>query len=82
MRSEIEKNSIQFGYFSRNFQKFEEDFYEYANVNIPLTFLTDDILKLMVSTHINYFRLNAANAKDSKDHYFIFKKELSKDNKK
>lgn len=78
----LEKNSIQFDYFSSNYQKFEDDFYRFSNVNIPLTFLTDDILKLMVKTKKNYFRLNALNAIDKKDHYFIFKEHYHQDNRR
>lgn len=76
----LEKSSFQFDYFSSNYQKFEEDFYQYANINIPLTFLTDDILKLMHSSKKNYFRLNAANSNDNRDHYFIFKEHYQEDN--
>jgi len=80
--NDLEKNSVQFDYFSSNYQKFEEDFYKFANINIPLTFLTDDILKMMLSTGENYFRLNAPNAKDKRDHYFLFKRHGSDDNAK
>ena len=79
--NKLEKNSVQFDYFSSNYQKFEEDFYEFANLNIPLTFLTDDILKMMFSTGRNYFRLNASNAKDKRDHFFLFKEHGYEDNK-
>lgn len=79
--NELEKNSVQFDYFSRNYAKFEEDFYKFANINIPLTFLADDLLQHMVSTHHEYFRLNAKNSKDFKDHYFVFRKIESKENK-
>ncbi len=78
--NKLEKSSFQFDYFSSNYQQFEEDFYQYANINIPLTFLTDDILKLMYTNKKNYFRLNAANSKDNRDHYFIFKEQAQKDN--
>lgn len=79
--NKLEKNRVQFDYFSSNYQKFEEDFYAFANLNIPLTFLTDDILKMMFSTGRNYFRLNASNAKDKRDHFFLFKKHGYEDNK-
>lgn len=78
---DLEKNCIQFDYFSSNYKNFEEDFYKFATINIPLTFLTDDLLLHMVSTGHNYFRLNAKNSIDEKDHYFIFKKLNNKDNK-
>lgn len=76
----LEKNSFQFDFFSSNYQKFEEDFYTYSNINIPLSFLIDDILKSMVSTQRCYFRLNASNAKDHRDHYFVFQEHAHEDN--
>ena len=45
------------------------------------TFLIDDILREMAMSQKNYFRLNKANAKDGRDHYFIFKIVTEKDNK-
>lgn len=78
--NELNKNSIQFDYFSNNYRKFEEDFYRFSNINIPLTFLTDDILYNMVSTNHEYFRLNGKNSKDGKDHYFVFKRTPQRDN--
>lgn len=77
----LEKNSIQFDYFSSNYKKFEDDFYKFADFNIPLTFIADDILKLMVSTNKNYFRLNGGNSKDGLDHYFIFREHPHNENK-
>lgn len=35
---DLEKNSIQFDYFSINYKNFEETFYEFSNVNVPLIF--------------------------------------------
>lgn len=80
--NDLEKNNIQFDYLSSNYLKFENDFYLFSNMNIPLTFLTDDILKLMLSTKSNYFRLNRGNSKDNLDHYFIFKISPTKNNPK
>ncbi len=77
----LHKNTFQFDYFSDNFIAFEKDFYKYANINVPLTFLTDDILEHMVSTKNDYFRINAKNCKDNRDHYFIFRKNFAKENK-
>lgn len=77
----IDKNSIQFDYFSNNYKQFEDDFYTFSDINIPLTFLTDDILKMMTRTKKSYFRLNSLNSKDKKDHYFIFKLHTQADNK-
>ena len=79
--NKLYKNSFQFDYFSDNFIAFEKDFYRYSNINVPLTFLTDDILEHMISTKNNYFRINAKNCKDNMDHYFIFRKNFTKENK-
>lgn len=76
----LEKNCVQFDYFSENYQNFESDFYKYSSLNIPLTFLIDDIIHLMESTGKSYFRLNALNAKDGKDHIFFFSIEFQKEN--
>lgn len=35
---DLEKSCIQFDYFSSNYKNFEEDFYKFATINIPLTF--------------------------------------------
>lgn len=78
--NELQKNKFQFNYFSKDYKKFEEDFYRYASINIPLTFLTDDLLHHMVQTKHEYFMLNAKNSKDGRDHYFLFKKILQNDN--
>lgn len=78
--NQIEKNSVQFDYFSSNYHQFEEDYYKFSDVPIPLTFLTDDILKLMLSKRSNYFKLNAKNAKDKRDHYFLFNAHTHADN--
>ena len=34
MRSELDKGSAQFDYFSRNYEKFEDDFYEVADLSL------------------------------------------------
>lgn len=80
MMNNQEKNSIQFDYYSNNYQNFEKDFYKYSSLNIPLTFLTDDILSLMAGTGNDFFMLNALNAKDKRDHFFYFKKEYLPEN--
>lgn len=80
-RRELYKDKLQIDYFSESYQKFEEDFYKYSDLDIPLTFLTDDILRQMAMSQKNYFRLNKENARDGRDHYFYFLISLSKDNK-
>jgi len=42
-------------------------------MDVPLTFLIDDILRTMAINQKNYFKLNKENAKDGRDHYFYFK---------
>ena len=44
-RREIYKDKLQFDYFSNSYIKFEEDFYKYSAMDVPLTFLTDNILR-------------------------------------
>ena len=60
-------------YFSEDYIRFEEDFQKYSAMDIPLTFLVDDILRTMAMNQKNYFKLNKENAKDKRDHYFYFK---------
>ncbi|WP_286783078.1 DUF5960 family protein [Streptococcus sp. UBA4344] len=71
-RHELYQDKLQLDYFSESYLKFEEDFYKYSNMDIPLTFLTDDILREMALTQKNYFKLNKENSKDHRDHYFYF----------
>lgn len=72
-RKEIYQDKLQFDYFSDSYLKFEEDFYKYSAMDIPLTFLTDDILREMAISQRNCFKLNKENSKDGRDHYFVFK---------
>ncbi|CYY59066.1 Uncharacterised protein [Streptococcus suis] len=72
---EFNKNQLQMDYFSDSYRKFEDDFYRHSKLAIPLTFLTDDLMKSMASSGINYFVLNKEKSKDNRDHYFIFKIE-------
>ena len=78
---EFQRNHLQMDYYSESYQDFERDFYRYSNMNIPLTFLTDDILKIMATSHKNYFVLNKEKSKDNRDHYFIFMVEQLEDSK-
>lgn len=77
-RKEIYQDKLQFDYFSDSYLKFEEDFYKYSAMDVPLTFLTDDILREMAMSQKNYFKLNKENSKDGRDHYFYFSIEFSK----
>lgn len=46
-------------------------------MDVPLTFLIDDILRTMSINQKNYFKLNKENSKDGRDHYFYFTVEFS-----
>ena len=78
---EFHKNELQMDYFSDCYRKFENDFYKYSALDTPLTFLTDDIMMTMAKSMKNYFKLNKENAKDNRDHYFIFKVETINESK-
>ena len=54
---------------------------KYSALNVPLTFLTDDILSLTVNNNSNFFRLTANKSKDKRDHYFFFKVQTPLENK-
>lgn len=77
---EFHRNELQMDYFSESYRKFESDFYRYSNLNTPLTFLTDDILLTMAKSQKPYFKLNKENARDNRDHYFLFKIETVNEN--
>lgn len=68
----LQRSELQFDYFSENYLRFEEDFYEFSNLDIPLTFITDDLLLSMAKSQRNYFKLNRRSSTDAQDHYFIF----------
>ena len=80
-RRELYKDKLQIDYFSESYIKFEEDFYRHSADGTPLTFIIDDILLSMALSHKNYFKLNKENAKDNRDHYFIFDIENLSDSK-
>ena len=71
-RLEFERNELQLDYFSDSYRQFERDFYRYSAMNVPLTFLTSDILSSMAKSQKAYLKLNKENAKEFRDHYFIF----------
>ena len=54
--NKLNQHEVQFDYFSSNYDQFEKDFYKYSALNVPLTFLIDDILNLMVNNNSNFFR--------------------------
>ncbi|MGZ7242406.1 DUF5960 family protein, partial [Streptococcus pyogenes] len=67
--------------FSDSYIKFEKDFYKYSNMDIPLTFLTDDILREMAMSHKNYFKLIKENSKDGREHCFYFQIVTAQENR-
>ena len=73
---EYHRNNLQMDYFSDSYRKFETDFYRFSALNNPLTFLTDDIMLAMAKSMKSYFRLNKENARDGRDHYFIFEVQM------
>ena len=79
--NKLNQHEVQFDYFSSNYDQFEKDFYKYSALNVPLTFLTDDILNLMVNNNSNFFRLTTNKSKDKRDHYFFFKVQTPLENK-
>lgn len=80
-RKELYENKLQMDYFSEDYIRFEEDFQKYSAMDVPLTFLIDDILRTMAMNQKNYFKLNKENAKDGRDHFFYFKIEMSDESK-
>lgn len=46
-RKELYENKLQIDYFSDDYIRFEEDFQKYSAMDVPLTFLIDDILRTM-----------------------------------
>ena len=75
-KRKIYDDKLQIDYFSDSYLKFEEDFYRYSAMDIPLTFLTDDIMREMAISQKNYFLLNKENASDGRNHYFQFEVSL------
>ena len=75
-KRKIYDDKLQIDYFSDSYLKFEEDFYRYSAMDIPLTFLTDDIMREMAISQKNYFLLNKENARDGRNHYFYFEVSL------
>ena len=78
--NQLQQSSVQFDYFSENFNCFQSDFLHYSNMEIPISFLTDDILFTMSESQVNYFRLPFSKAKDNRNHFFIFKVNMQPDN--
>lgn len=75
-RKELYENKLQMDYFSEDYIRFEEDFQKYSAMDVPLTFLIDDILRTMAMNQKNFFKLNKENAKDRRITIFIFLLEV------
>ena len=75
-KRKIYDDKLQIDYFSDSYLKFEEDFYRQSAMDIPLTFLTDDILREMDISQNNYFLLNKDIARDGRNHYYHFEVSL------
>ncbi|HEM3512530.1 DUF5960 family protein [Streptococcus suis] len=78
---EFHRNELQMDYFSDSYLRFETDFYCYSALDTPLTFLTNDIMRSMAKSQKPYFKLNKENARDNRDHYFLFNVEPIENNK-
>lgn len=81
-RKELYENKLQMDYFSDDYIRFEEDFQKYSAMNVPLTFLIDDILRTMAINQKNYFVLNKENAKDGREHRFYFRVRMDSEDSK
>ncbi|MGO4940418.1 DUF5960 family protein [Fundicoccus sp. Sow4_D5] len=77
----LRQTELQFDYFSENYRQFEEDFYQYSAMSLPLTFISDDLLLSMAGSQSNFFVLNKHNSIDQTDHYFIFKVKMASEAK-
>lgn len=54
-RKELYDDKLQLDYFSDSYLRFESDFYKYSALDIPLIFITDDILRTMAMSQKHYF---------------------------
>lgn len=80
-RKDLYENKLQMDYFSEDYIRFEEDFQKYSSMDVPLTFLIDDILRTIALNQKNYFKLNKEKSKDGRDRYYYFKIEMSDESK-
>jgi hypothetical protein len=53
-RKEYYENKLQMDYFSEDYFRFVEYFQKYSSMNIPLTFLIDEILRTMAINQKNF----------------------------
>lgn len=62
---------MEFNYYGEDYREFEKAFHELWIGEIPLTYLTDDLLKAMTKDK-PYFILPAQQAVDGRKHVFYF----------
>lgn len=62
---------MDFDYFSENYREFEKIFTELYIGDLPLTYITDDLLKAM-SVKKPYFQLPPHQSTDSQKKWFFF----------
>lgn len=62
---------MEFNYFSQNFLDFEKAFHAHWVGEIPLTYLTDDLLKSM-KPHRPYFQMPPQQCVDGQRKWFVF----------
>lgn len=72
-RKERYANKLQINCFLDDYIRFEEYFNKYSVIDVPLTFLIDNIFRTMTINRKNYFKVNKENAKEGRNHYFHFK---------
>ena len=56
-KRKIYDDKLQIDYFSDSYLKFEEDFYRYSAMDIPLNLLTDDIMRRWLSVKKRIFSI-------------------------
>ena len=76
-KEKLYKDRLQLDIFSSSYLRFEEDFYKYSRLDIPLPFLLDELLLAMALSQKNYFRLHKEQSRDGRDHYYYFKVRMS-----
>ncbi len=75
-----QQNQLQMDVRSAAFYHLQEDFYRYSTLDIPLTFLIDDLLASMAKQQKNYFILHAQKSIDRQEHRFYFEVSSYREN--
>lgn len=71
-RKERYANKLQINCFSDDYIQFEEYFNKSSVIDVPLTFLINNIFRTMTINQKYYFKVNNENAKEGRNHYFYF----------